>query len=90
MSTPPRRSRLRSILVTCLWFTPALVALAAGPREVDTCALDPQGNLTFGEPNGFCEVPTQATWRWALTIAVVTAIVLYARRRRRTPGAAGG
>jgi MYXO-CTERM domain-containing protein len=89
--TAPGPSRLRSALIACAWFLPALLTLVRGPRHVTTCAIDGQGNaIVGGTPNGICEVPTPDTVRLALTLALLAMVVLVVRRRRRRREATGG
>jgi uncharacterized RDD family membrane protein YckC len=62
-------------IISILFFVPAIVALVAGPSEIDTCTV----NGEFG----LCEVPTSGTIGIGVLLYVagfVAFLVLYCRR----------
>jgi len=49
-------------IIMFLFFVPALIALVAGPTEIEPCSVDESGNITIGEEiNALCEGPTNGT-----------------------------
>jgi uncharacterized RDD family membrane protein YckC len=67
-------------VILCLLFIPAIVALVAGPTEIEPCSVDSSGDITIGgELNALCEGPTNGTIALALLLglAAVVAMVLY-------------
>ena len=62
-------------IISILFFVPAIIALAAGPSEIDTCTI----NGEFG----LCEVPTSGTIGIGVLLYVagfVAFLALYCRR----------
>lgn len=67
-------------IIMTLFFVPAVIALTAGPTEIEPCSVDSSGNVTIGEEiNALCEGPTSGTIATAvlLGIAAVVGVVLY-------------
>lgn len=60
-------SRFAALLIDAiiigLFSVPAIIALQAGPTEIETCSVDESGDIQFDQPdNAICEVPTAGTW----------------------------
>ena len=67
-------------IVIGLFFVPAIVALVAGPTEIEACSVDSSGTVTIGgDLNALCEQPTNGTIAIAvlLGIAALVATVVY-------------
>lgn len=66
-------------VIVVLFWIPAIVAIAAGPKKVEACRVE-EGSVVFDGPNNaWCEVPTAGTWVMfaALGLAALVATVLY-------------
>jgi uncharacterized RDD family membrane protein YckC len=70
-------------LITGLMFAPAIIALYAGPTEIEPCSVDASGNVTVGDDiNAICEVPTNGTIAAAALLgllAFAAVLVYYAK-----------
>ncbi len=67
-------------IVMFVFFVPALIAIFAGPTEIEACSVDEAGDITIGgDLNALCEVPTGATWAMfaVLMLVGVAAVLLY-------------
>jgi uncharacterized RDD family membrane protein YckC len=54
---------LLDFVIVGLFSVPALIALFAGPTEIERCSVDESGSITIGEDlNALCEGPTNGTW----------------------------
>ncbi|HLM65413.1 MAG TPA: RDD family protein [Acidimicrobiales bacterium] len=72
-------SRLAALLIDGviigLFSIPAVIAINAGPTEIETCSVDESGDIQFGEPdNAICEVPTNGTIALTIVLGVAGAI----------------
>ena len=67
-------------VIIFLFFLPAIVALVAGPTEIEPCSVDSSGVITAGgELNALCEGPTDGTIAIAVLLGIVgvVATILY-------------
>jgi uncharacterized RDD family membrane protein YckC len=62
-------------VVIFLFFLPAIVALVAGPTEIEPCSVDSSGVITSGgELNALCEGPTDGTIAIAVLLGIAGAV----------------
>ncbi len=70
-------------ILISLFAIPAVIAVQTGSTKIESCNLDESGNIDpSGSVAGLCEVPTASTWATfgvLLALAVVAAIIYYAK-----------
>ena len=77
-------------LIILVFFLPAIVALVAGPTEIEPCSVDSSGDVTFGgELNALCEGPTDGTIAIAVLLGIVGVVATIAYQVILIGGASG-
>ena len=69
-------SRFAALLIDSLivgaFYIPGIVAIAAGPTEIEPCSVNADNEITIGgEINALCEGPTNATWAFGILLFIV-------------------
>jgi uncharacterized RDD family membrane protein YckC len=73
-----------------LFFVPALIALLAGPTEIEPCSVDSSGSIDFGgEVNALCEGPTNGTIAIAVLIGLLGFVAVLVYQARLLGGPSG-
>ena len=77
-------------IIMFLFFVPALVALLAGPTEIEACSVDESGNITIGEElNALCEGPTDGTLAFAGFLALLGLVGVFVYQAKLLGGPSG-
>ena len=77
-------------IIMSLFFVPALVALVAGPTEIEPCSVDASGNITIGEElNALCEGPTDGTLAFAGLLALLGLVGVFVYQAKLLGGPTG-
>lgn len=77
-------------IIMFLFFLPALVALLAGPTEIEPCSVDSSGDITIGgELNAICEGPTDATLAFAGLLGLIALIGVFVYQAKLLGGPSG-
>lgn len=77
-------------IVMFLFFVPAIIAIVAGPKEIETCSVDSSGNITVGEEiNALCEVPTNGAIAAAALLGIAGFVGVLVYHAKLTGGPSG-